>query len=247
MSVSVQNMAGDIINIDIFDRYRIFQLKNELCERGFVKDLTTDLSEFKTDEYGNIHDVYIEDCTYLSKEKKDKKEKSRIVLFLNGEEAENEYFVKEGCHYYLFIKDKSVKESYRALVFKKDSHGGLFLFYEYNNRKEINQYNIKVYNNWNKWESEWEWNYKSQVTYNDNLLVKINKKGYRKMRGELCDFKVNSPHDYDMSIEEINNFKDYYYERLTDEEVLNNFVNIFIGKFKNIVIVDNLDSYIKKT
>lgn len=61
---------------------------------------------------------------------------------------------------------------------------------------------------------------------------------------ELCDFKLNSSHYYNMSIEEINNFQ-HYYESLSDEKVLNMFVNKFIGNFKNIIVKEDLDSFIK--
>jgi hypothetical protein len=180
MSVNVKNMAGDVINIEIFQEYKIFNLKNELYKRNFIEN-------------------------HLPAE--------RIVLFLNDvndKEAKDTDFVRENDYFYLFIKDVP---TYLILEFVKNYKSEYFKLLD----KDFNVVKICGYNDY----------YKPNIeNIHVNILhLKINKKGYQKIRRDLYlfDLVVDSKEDS----KEDNKQNDY--EGFSNEEVLFLFIKKFVG------------------
>lgn len=205
--VYVKLLSGDIQSIEAFDGYRISHLKNELVDLEFINITDYDLNR---------------------------------IMVLNGdyEPMVDRDTVSMGEIYNIFIKDKPL---YLTLKFN-----GVFNLYEGN---IVNSRDKLVSACGYKCDKNME---KMSDIYIDTLYVeKLYKKGYRKIRSDLYYEEVTKNMDEDdldeyTSYKEVNedvedvkdneeiihtDKKDSYIYDDSDEDVLEEFIEIFIKNF----------------
>jgi hypothetical protein len=198
---TIQLLSGHITTIEIFEGYRFSQLKNELIEQKFI-DIT---------DYPDLKRIQIYDENY--------------------EQMNDSEMVSFGHHYCLFIKHKPI---HLTLQFKKHfSDQGIITLYDDMNKCVVIEcgysFNSSIENKVKE---------KLQDVYIDQLTIdKFYKKAYSKIRHDLWlsdpynNVWLSDDDDNKEENEDTNEYPNTDYYKMTDNEVLDLFIERFIKKY----------------